>query len=60
MANIPVFDPPADVEFAAPFWEAIEAEELRLPQCSVCGQWRWYPDDAGSCTGAEHVKWRQT
>lgn len=28
---------------AAAFWEAVDAEELRFPQCSTCGRFVWYP-----------------
>ena len=55
-AHRPVFDPP-DNDLAAPFWAAIQAREIRLPKCSNCGSWQWYPDDAGAdCPGAE-LRW---
>ena len=57
MANIPLFDPPADVAFAAPFWAAIEDSELRIPRCGVCGHWRWYPDEGGSCHSPDDLVW---
>lgn len=54
---LPVFDPPADVDFAQPFWDAAERGELALPRCSACRRWQWYPDNAGpDCTGA-HLEW---
>jgi len=52
----PVFDPPGN-EVATPFWDAIEAGEIRLPKCSNCGSWQWYPDEAGAnCPGAQ-LQW---
>ena len=56
MTRLPHFDPPAEIELARPFWEAIDREELYLPRCSGCGRWQWYPDAAGpDCAGAELV-----
>jgi uncharacterized OB-fold protein len=50
---LPVFDPPSNVSVGAPFWEGIEAGELRLPRGSHCHRWQRYPDDAGpDCEGA--------
>jgi uncharacterized OB-fold protein len=52
---LPLFDPPCEVSVAAPFWEGIAAGELRLPRCSRCQRWQWYPDDAGpDCEGATY------
>jgi uncharacterized OB-fold protein len=54
---VPVFDPPAEIGFATPFWDATADGHLRLPRCSACGQWQWYPDLAGAdCAGA-HLIW---
>jgi uncharacterized protein len=56
--NIPLFEPPA-IDVTRPFWEAIEQGELRLPRCSVCGRFQWYPDDTGpDCEGATY-EWVQ-
>lgn len=56
MTRLPHFEPPANLDLAKPFWEAIARRELALPRCSVCGRWQWYPDAAGpDCAGAELV-----
>ncbi len=55
--NIPVFDPPAELGFAAPFWAAISKGLLQLPKCSVCDAWQWYPDDSGTCCAGGVLLW---
>src|SRR5436190_14448490 len=55
--TFPVYDPPADVEVAAPFWEAIQRGELRLPRCSRCHRWQWYPDAAGPDCADATLEW---
>lgn len=51
-----LFRPPRDAAWIAPYWEGIAQCELRLPRCSACGAWRWYPLAAGpGCPGAHHV-----
>lgn len=56
--NAPLFLPPRTVPQLAPYWEGIAKHELRLPRCSVCGQWEWYPSAAGpSCPGG-HYDWQ--
>lgn len=38
-----------------PFWEGIASRQLRLPRCSRCGAFQWYPDSTGpDCAGAEY------
>jgi uncharacterized OB-fold protein len=47
--------PPVDAEIAAPFWAGAAQGELRLPRCSVCGRFEWYPNDAGPrCPGSSY------
>src|SRR3982750_1727248 len=54
--NLPSYAPPDDDEIAAPFWDAIERDAIRLPRCSVCGAWQWYPTSVGAdCAGGELV-----
>jgi uncharacterized OB-fold protein len=54
--NLPTYAPPDDDEIAAPFWDAIDHDEIKLPRCSVCGRWQWYPTAAGAdCAGGELV-----
>jgi uncharacterized protein len=55
--NIPAFDPPIEMGAAAPFWDAIAASQLRLPKCSVCQTWQWYPDDSGTCCTGGVLVW---
>jgi uncharacterized OB-fold protein len=45
--HLPLFDPPAENDVARPFWDAIAEHELRLPRCSSCGRFQWYPDETG-------------
>ena len=55
MSAVPGYAPPED-PIAAPFWEGIESGEIRLPRCSVCGRWQWYPTAVGAdCAGGELV-----
>jgi uncharacterized OB-fold protein len=53
--TVPVFDPPPS-ELGAPFWKAVDAGQLVLPRCSVCGEWQWYPETSGTeCAGGRLV-----
>ena len=55
MAN-PTF-PPVDSAFTRPFWDGVAAGELRLPRCTACGAWQWYPlPGTAHCPGAA-VEW---
>ena len=52
---LPEFDPPA-ADFARPFWDGINARQLRLPRCSICGRWQWYPEPSGTdCSGGQLI-----
>lgn len=54
--GLPNYLPPLDDEIAAPFWDAIASGSIRLPRCSACGRWQWYPTAAGpDCADAEFV-----
>lgn len=51
----PLFEAPRAAAWLAPYWEGLARHELRLPRCSVCGRWQWYPVAAGpACKGAEY------
>jgi uncharacterized OB-fold protein len=53
--TLPMFDPPPS-DLGAPFWEAVDGGQLVLPRCSVCGEWQWYPETAGTeCAGGRLV-----
>jgi hypothetical protein len=54
---LPTFEPPDDVAWATPFWEAIGRDALALPRCSACHTWIWYPDDAGPCCEDATFEW---
>jgi uncharacterized OB-fold protein len=34
---------PLDNALTRPFWDGVGAGELRLPRCSACGRYQWYP-----------------
>jgi uncharacterized protein len=56
--NLPAFDPPVELSAAlAPFWDAVAHDELRLPRCSACGRWQWYPDEGGTCCPGATLDW---
>ena len=56
MTVLPEFEPPA-LDFAEPFWAAVDRGGLALPRCSVCGRWQWYPEPAGTdCVGGQ-LRW---
>jgi uncharacterized OB-fold protein len=51
-----LFDAPGAAPWLAPYWEGLAARELRLPRCSVCGKWAWYPTGGEpACAGAHYV-----
>lgn len=52
----PVFFPPRLTTGLEPYWQGLERRELRLPRCSVCGRWAWYPAAGGpSCQGGRYI-----
>jgi uncharacterized protein len=49
---VPSFAPPHTV-YADPFWDGVAANELRLPRCTGCGAFQWYPlAGVDHCSGA--------
>lgn len=40
-----------------PFWAGAEAGELRLPRCSGCGLFAWYPRPFCLSCGADDFAW---
>lgn len=55
--GLPSFDPPAEVSIGKPFWNAIRDGVIRLPQCSTCSRWQWYPDETGTCCPGADYRW---
>lgn len=54
-----LFHAPPAAPWLEPFRAALAAGELRLPRCSACGKWQWYPIETGpACLGATYV-WRE-
>ena len=52
----PLFDAPRQASRLAPYWEGLRNHELRLPRCSTCDRWQWYPRGSCSdCPGADFV-----
>jgi uncharacterized protein len=39
---VPRFAPP-DSALTRPFWDGVAAGEIRLPRCTACGRYQWYP-----------------
>jgi uncharacterized protein len=35
--------PDRDWPVGAPFWRAVDAQQLRFPQCTMCRRFVWYP-----------------
>lgn len=40
-----------------PYWEAAGRRELRLPRCSACEKFNWYPQAACAGCGARDFAW---
>ena len=56
--GIPDFPPRFDTDLLRPFWDAVAEGELRLPACSECGKWQWYPFEAIACHPEAHLEWK--
>jgi len=49
---VPSFAPPVS-DHTQPFWDGVAVGELRLPRCSACHAWQWYPlSGTTHCAGA--------
>lgn len=57
--NVPDFPPRLDTDLVKPFWTALEQGTLRLPACSVCGAWQWYPYEFVRCHPEATLQWRE-
>lgn len=52
----PLFVSPRVADALGPYWQGLDRQELRLPRCSACGRWEWYPSASGpSCEGARFI-----
>ncbi len=56
--GLPFFEPRLDTDLMRPYWDAIRNNDLRLPACSVCGAWLWYPPESLPCHPNGHLEWR--
>lgn len=53
---VPLVKPPYAAPWLAPYWEGLRNHELRLPRCSVCSRWEWYPvADQPACSGGHYI-----
>jgi hypothetical protein len=41
----------------APFWAAVQQEELRFPRCTGCGRFAWYPVPRCAACGSHEFDW---
>lgn len=55
---LPHIAPRFDSPIVRPFWDALAQGELRLPACSQCGSWQWYPYEYVKCHGDAHHEWK--
>lgn len=52
-----LFTAPSSALWLDPYRQGLAQGELRLPRCSACGRWEWYPVESGpGCEGA-HYEW---
>jgi uncharacterized OB-fold protein len=51
-----------DLDFAPlrSFWEGAAAGELRIPRCTACGTWIWYPRATCPACKSADVAWTAT
>lgn len=51
-----LFDAPSSAPWLDPYRAGLAQGELRLPRCSACGRWEWYPVESGpGCAGARYI-----
>lgn len=55
--NAPLSSAPRTAPQMAAYWEGVAKHELRLPRCSVCYAWEWYPSAAGPACRDGHYEW---
>jgi uncharacterized protein len=54
----PLIEPSYRAHWLAPYWEGVQESELRLPRCSTCGEWEWYPLITGPSCHTGHYVWQ--
>lgn len=55
--SAPLIDPDVRDDRYEPFWDGIQQEELRLPQCNDCGGYHWYPRPVCADCGSTDIDW---
>lgn len=53
----PRFDQPLIEAESAPFWEGLQAGELRIKRCNACGAFHFYPRPFCPTCWSEDVEW---
>ena len=56
--SLPDFSPRFDTDIVRPYWDALANGELKLPACSECGAWQWYPFEFIKCHADAHHEWK--
>lgn len=56
--TLPLVKPELNYEPASRFWEGIQDEELRLPHCSSCQRYHWYPKPICPHCQSDSLIWR--
>jgi uncharacterized OB-fold protein len=57
MTGVPDF-PPLFTPHVRPFYEGLEAGELRMTACPKCQAWYWYPPEVLPCHPEAHPEWK--
>lgn len=53
----PFVAPDRTNELMEPFWAGVEAGELRLPRCTGCGAYHWFPKRRCPTCGSATLEW---
>lgn len=56
--GVPNFPPRFDTDHMRPFYEGLEAGELRMTACAQCGRWYWYPPELSPCHPDAGLAWK--
>ena len=55
--SFPLTEPDLDDELLAPYWEGFRDEEIRLPECTDCGEFHWYPRPMCPHCQSKAIEW---